>query len=77
MGRMRVLDHTGDTVLEWNQADVASVARAAAMFEHQLHRRHRVPYARRHDETANRARPIVDFDPSVEEIVWAAPVVGG
>jgi hypothetical protein len=77
MGLLRILDATGDTVVEWTVDDAPSVTAAEAAFDHQLEHRHRVPFARRHGEAANRARPIVTFDPAVEEIVFAAPVVGG
>jgi hypothetical protein len=71
------LDQTGDTVVAWSVDDAGSVDAAAAVFDHQLRRRHRVPFARRCGEAANRSRPIVAFDPSVEEIIFAAPVTGG
>lgn len=77
MGLMRILDKTGDTVVVWDLDDEKSLADAKATFHHQLHRRHRVPYARRCGETAGSARPITTFDPTVEEIVFAAPVMGG
>ena len=77
MGMLRVLDHTGDTTMAWSLDDEVSLAAAEAEFDHQLKRRHRVPFARRCGEAANRARPIIAFDPTVEEIVFAAPVMGG
>ena len=77
MGMLRVMDQTGDTVVAWRLDDEASLAAAEAEFTHQLTRRHRVPFARRCGEAANRARPITAFDPTVEEIVFAAPVMGG
>ena len=77
MGVLRILDATGDTVVTWSVDEPASVDGAAAAFDHQLTRRHRVPFARRHGEAANRARPIATFDPTVEEIIFAAPVTGG
>lgn len=77
MGAMRIMDSTGDTVIDWSLDDEASVDRARAAFEHQLHRRHRVPFARGRGEAANRARPVVRFDPHAEEILFAAPVAGG
>ena len=77
MGVLRILDATGDTVVAWADGDAASVDAARAAFDHQLHRRHRVPFARRCGEPANRARPVTAFDPEAEEIVFAAPVMGG
>ena len=77
MGLLRILDATGDTTVAWSPADPSSTAKAEQVFQHQLHDRHRVPFARRCGEAANRARPITTFDPTVEEIVFAAPVMGG
>ena len=77
MGLMRIMDETGDTVVAWSPDDTASLDRAEAEFHHQLHRRHRVPFARACGQPANQARPISTFDPAVEEIVFASPVSGG
>ena len=77
MGTLRIMDATGDTVIEWEPGEVESVARAEDAFRHQLHRRHRIPFARRAGEAANRARPITEFDPTAEEILFASAVVGG
>jgi hypothetical protein len=77
MGVLRILDATGDTEVAWSTDEPASLAAAATAFHYQLTRRHRVPFARRHGEAANRARPISRFDPTVEEIIFAAPVTGG
>ena len=77
MGLLRILDATGDTTVAWSPSDPATTARAEEVFRHQLHVRHRVPFARRCGEAANRARPIVAFDAAAEEIVFAAPVMGG
>lgn len=77
MGLLRIMDATGDTVVPWAVDDPVSLRRAEEVFEHQLRRRHRVPFARRCGEAANRARPITAFDPAAEEIVFASPVAGG
>lgn len=77
MGLLRIMDATGDTVVEWSMDDPASVARAQAAFTHQLVRRHRVPFARGCGAPAAGARPVATFDPAAEEIVFAAPVAGG
>jgi hypothetical protein len=77
MGLLRIMDATGDTTLEWSMSDPVMTARAEEVFDHQLHVRGRVPFARCRGEAANRARPIAAFDPTVEEIVFAAPVMGG
>jgi hypothetical protein len=77
MGVLRILDATGDTVVAWTPDETASVEAARAEFDRQLHRRHRVPFARACGAAANQARPILVFDPTVEEILFAAPVTGG
>lgn len=77
MGLLRIMDHTGDTVIPWDVADEESLRAAEAEFANQLTRRHRVPFARRCGEAANQATPITSFDPSAEEILFAAPVMGG
>lgn len=75
MGIMRVLDHTGDTIISWSTDDPASVEHAAARFSQERCRR--VPFARRQGEPANHARMITEFDPAAEEIIWTQPVVAG
>lgn len=77
MGMLRIMDRTGDTVVAWSTDDEASLARAEAEFRHQLHRRHRVPFARSCGQAANQARPISAFDPAAEEIIFSSPVSGG
>ena len=75
MGVMRVLDHTGDTIISGSAEDAASVEHAASRFNQERCRR--VPFARRRGEPAGQARMITEFDPSVEEIIWTQPVVAG
>lgn len=77
MGLLRIMDQTGDTVIPWDIDDDTSLQAAEAEFTHQLTRRHRVPFARRCGEPANQATPITAFDPTAEEILFAAPVMGG
>lgn len=76
MGLMRVLDATGDTVVEWTEADTDSVAAAAAAFLDQQAQA-KLAFARRSGAPASDAELIRAFDPTVEEIVWVRPVAGG
>lgn len=75
MGVMRILDRTGDTCVAWSVDDEQSVRDAAALFEQERCRR--VPFARRRGAAAHEARPVTEFDPTVEEIIWTQPVVAG
>jgi hypothetical protein len=72
---MRILDATGDTAVCWSLDDPVSVDRAAAVFADEL--RHSVPVARAAGAPGSQARIVTDFDPTLEEIVWTRPVVGG
>lgn len=76
MGTMRILDHTGDSVVTWSSDDATSILAAERAFEREA-RHHRLAFARRRHEPAGRANPISAFDPSVEEIIWVRPVTGG
>lgn len=76
MGLMRILDDTGDSVVTWDPADATSVATARRCFDEQR-RRARYCVARRPGEPAALARPLVEFDPTVEEMIWMHPVVAG
>lgn len=76
MGVMRVLDATGDTVVEWTETDAESIAAAAELFLAQQAER-KLPFARRAGAPAADAELIRSFDPTVEEIVWVRPVAGG
>src|SRR4051794_16689620 len=76
MGMMRVLDHTGDTVVEWRADDPESVEVARAAFDGEQ-RRHRICFARRAGQTAAQVKPLLQFDPTVEEMIWVRPVTAG
>ena len=75
MGTIRILDHTGDTRLQWSIDDRASVAKAIRLFGDQ--RRRGVAFARTCGQPASAARIITEFDPSAEEIIFTRPVAGG
>lgn len=76
MGQMRILNGSGDTVVEWSTTDETSVAEAAELFL-ALQAERRLPFARRAGEPAADATKIKQFDPTVEEIVWVRPITGG
>jgi hypothetical protein len=76
MGTMRILDHTGDTVVTWRPDDPASIAVASDAFRREQ-ARHRICFARRQGQTAAQARPLLSFDPNVEEMIWVRPVTAG
>src|SRR3954463_11176918 len=76
MGTMRILDHTGDTVVSWRADDHASVVAASAAFRREQ-ARDRICFARRQGQSAAQARPLLTFDPNVEEMIWVRPVTAG
>ena len=76
MGRMRILDHTGDTATTWSLDDPASIEAAADLFA-RLDAERKIPFARSAHQPADAAERITAFDPTVEEIVWVRAVAGG
>jgi hypothetical protein len=76
MGTMRILDHTGDTMIVWSVDDPESVADAARVFD-RLARERKIPFARAVGAPATEAERIRTFDPAADEIVWVRPVAGG
>ena len=75
MGTIRILNHTGDTRVQWATDDRASVARAIRLFGDQ--QRRGVAFARTGGQPAAAAHIITEFDPSAEEIIFTRPVAGG
>jgi hypothetical protein len=76
MGKMMILDVTGDSVVEWNLDDVAAIQRAEATFRDQLLAR-QMAFDRPENATAEEAERIYAFDPGAEEIIWVRPIQGG
>lgn len=76
MGTMRILDSTGDTLVDWDMADHEAVHQAEALFA-RLTAQRRIPFARPPGATAADAERITTFDPELEEIIWVRPVAGG
>jgi len=75
MGKMRILDGSGDTVIEWQIENETSVAEAAELFL-VLQAERRVPFARPAGAPAAEAEQIRRFDPAAEEIIWVRPITG-
>ena len=76
MGTMRIIDRTGDTVIDWRPDDPTSVEEAEAIFE-RLRRERQMPFGRAAGAPAKDAVLLRSFDPTLEEIVWVRPVQGG
>lgn len=76
MGMMRILDHTGDTVVNWSVEDAATLERAEAVFEQQLSAK-RMAFARPEGALADKAERVYAFDPGAAEIIWVRPIQGG
>ena len=76
MPRMRILDHTGDTVVEWTVDDEEAVERAAAIFRQQINDR-QLAFSRPAHGTVEDAERIFTFDRNAEEILWVRPIQGG
>ena len=76
MGVMRIIDATGDTILEWAPDDLLAVARAEAIFD-DLRARRQLAFVRRAGESAHDAERVASFDPGAEEIIWVRPIAGG
>jgi hypothetical protein len=76
MGTMRILDSTGDTLVDWAIDDEAAVREAEDLFA-RLSSERRIPFARPPGCTAEDAERITEFDPGLEEIIWVRPIAGG
>lgn len=76
MGTMRVIDATGDTVIEWTNDDEASVAKAERVFR-KLQSDRLLAFARTSGAPADTAERIFSFDAAADEILWVRPIAGG
>lgn len=76
MGTMRILDSTGDTLVDWEIDDQAAVREAEELFA-RLSAERRIPFARASGTIAEDAERITTFDPGLEEIIWVRPIAGG
>jgi len=77
MGKLRVLDSTGDTVLDWDVEDNEAVREAELLFRRLVDDERRMAFARPADGTAADAELIRAFDPSADEILMVKPIQGG
>jgi hypothetical protein len=73
---MRILDHTGDTVVTWSVEEAATLERAEAVFEQQM-RAKKMAFARPEGAFVDAAERIHAFDPNAAEIIWVRPIQGG
>ena len=76
MGKMRILDHTGDTTIEWTVDDDRALAYAEEVFRRQINHR-QMAFSRPARATVEDAERIFSFDPHAEEILWVRPIQGG
>ena len=77
MGKLRVLDASGDTVVDWEVGDCKAVREAEAMFQRLLTEERRMAFARPADGKAQDATLIRSFDPTADEILVVRPIQGG
>lgn len=77
MGIMRILDPTGDTVVEWRTDDPASVAAVRAEFDRLVGEERWHAFARDAGARADDATLVRAFDDTAEEIVLTRPLMGG
>jgi len=76
MGKMRILDGSGDTLVDWQVDDEESVLDAAEIFL-TLSRERKMAFAHHAGSPATEATQIRAFDPTAEEIIWVRPITGG
>jgi hypothetical protein len=77
MGILRILDQTGDTMIEWRTDDPASVAGVRAQFDQLVRAEKWHAFARDAGARADDATLVRDFDETAEEIVLTRPLMGG
>lgn len=77
MGILRILDQTGDTALEWQIEDDASLRAVRAEFDRLVHTERWHAFARPTGAPADDATLVREFDAAAEEIVLTRPLVGG
>lgn len=77
MGKLRVLDATGDTVVAWAPEDAEAVDQARAIFDRLVVGERRLAFAREEGAPSEDATQIRAFDPLAEEIIMVRPIQGG
>ncbi len=74
---LRILDSSGDTVVEWNRSDDESIRRARQVFC-QMHAERRLAFRVPAGSTAAESSPIREFDPSIDDdIIVVRATAGG
>lgn len=73
-GRLRVLDHTGDTRVAWNPGIAGEVDAARALFNEMKSKKY---LAYRVDGDGSRGEVIREFDPGAREIIMSPQMQGG
>lgn len=73
MSKLRVLNKSGDTTLEWDVEDAASVEVVKAQFNEII----KGGYMAFSVTSPTSGEQIRTFDPEAEEIIMTAPMVGG
>lgn len=77
MPSLRILDSSGDTVIEWSRSDEASVTRARQVFC-QMHAERRLAFRVPPGSKAADTEPVSAFDPSIDDdIIMVRASVGG
>lgn len=73
MSVLRVLSREGDTVTEWDVTNELSVAEVKAKFDEMVSK----GFLAYRIDSPEKGEVIRDFDPSAEEIIMNAPLIGG
>jgi len=72
VGKVRILNREGDSEIQWNKEDPASLEAAKVIVE-DLQKQGNAAFAKKNGETAL----VRQFDPDAEEILIVKPLVGG
>lgn len=76
MGVMHILNTTGHTDVTWDTDDMESTEAATIAFM-ELQMKGYFAFERLGTDQVELGRRLDSFDPSVEEIFWLRPLVGG
>ncbi len=77
MGVLRILDQTGDTIVEWQTDDPTSVEQVRAEFDRLVGLEKWHAFARDAGAPADEATLVRTFDEHADEIVLTRPLMGG
>lgn len=73
MGKLQIMDHTGDRSVSWDKNDPESVKEASKVFNEHINNKH-MAYKSNGDGTHEQIR---DFNPDEENIVMHKALQGG